>query len=250
MDTRRIAQKLSHTKWKKAVAAQHFPLFKDRYYVGITEDRTMYLFAESEDGFRYERTLDAGQTIPVGTRAAFPIDGVDDCVCIVTPECLDEPTGHITLMHEMVHCFQFRACEMQLRETLSIQRLANERQDFMWELNHQFPYEDRQFGHFIESIADAGVASAIDLMRGLRARLSVVDYEYMIWQMWKEGFARFVENRVREGEGVDQTDMGNPSERRDRVSLYYAGDYFWRLIEMQDASAIEDIKAAFAYFDP
>jgi len=41
----------------------------------------------------------------------------------------------------------------------------------------------------------------------MRKYLKNHDYEYMIWQQWKEGFARYIENKIRNTLNVEKKSM-------------------------------------------
>ena len=57
----------------------------------------------------------------------------------------------------------------------------------------------------------------------MKSRLQQTDYEYLIWQMWKEGLARYVENCIREKYGLDKNTCGSQLPY-DRISMYYLGE--------------------------
>ena len=73
----------------------------------------------------------------------------------------------------------------------------------MWEINHPFPYEDSfvinktiELESFLEKESITGVVYFHSQMRDY---LNKIDYEYMIWQEWKEGYARYIENLIVKG---------------------------------------------------
>jgi len=59
------------------------------------------------------------------------------------------------------------------------------------------------------------------------------DYEYMVWQEWKEGFARFIENRIRRKLDLSENHDGR-EEPFDRVVFYEGGAGFLELLGIQD----------------
>lgn len=45
----------------------------------------------------------------------------------------------------------------------------------------------------------------------IKKELDLGAYEYMVWQEWKEGFARVIENRIRDRLGLPQNAGGSSS---------------------------------------
>ncbi|MBN2852090.1 MAG: hypothetical protein JXQ23_05070 [Clostridia bacterium] len=93
-------------------------------------------------------------------------------------------------------------------------------------MNHPFPYDNLKFRKaFLEleqlsALNDYKKICAVYSL--LKNTLNQVDYEYMIWQEWKEGFARFIENEIRKSLGLD-TNVQELREPFSRVSFYNSG---------------------------
>jgi len=61
----------------------------------------------------------------------------------------------------------------------------------------------------------------------------------MIWQEWKEGFARYLENQIRQFVGLDKNHYGG-NLPFDRVVFYHGGSRFIEhLIESDPQLALE-----------
>ena len=232
------------------VKAVH-PLLEDLYPVAVVEGEVFYVFEAAENGRSYAlaRTAKPPMIVPEGVRAAFPLDFYDNrMACVVTGEVFDDLSGYATIFHEFIHCAQMAACELELKSRLSIARHAEAAGDTMWELAHPFPYTDRTFEEiyalFLERAA-AGDAAAVARCRAfLREVLNAQDYEYMVWQEWKEGFARHIENKVRAvlGLGRRNSDAVPPF---DRVTFYEGGARYITLLVVEDPELEKDIEELF-----
>jgi hypothetical protein len=138
--------------------------------------------------------------------------------------------------------------EPHIKARLTVARKAQAEDDFMWELNHPFPYEDEPFqeiyGIFLERAAAEDRPAVARCRSFLKEVLNLEDYEYMVWQEWKEGFARFLENKVRVRLGLDE--LHSPDTPPfDRVTFYEGGARWIALLVGEDAELMEDIEALF-----
>lgn len=227
------------------------PLLEKLYPVAVVEDEVFYVFAVEEEGAGYKlvKSAQPAMIVPQGVRAAFPLDFYDNqMACVVTGEVFDDLAGYVTIFHEFIHCAQMATCELKLKARLSIAQEAEAAGDYMWELEHPFPYSDRQFEEiyalFLEQAA-AGDRDAVSRCRAfLKEVLNSKDYEYMIWQEWKEGFARYIENKLRRK--LELEERGGPlTPPFDRVTFYTGGALFISLLVEGDESLEEDIEALF-----
>lgn len=165
--------------------------------------------------------------IPQGVRAAFPLECYGDKInCVVTGEVFDSLEGYVTIFHEFMHCQQFEICERELKQKLGIARRAQDENDHMWEINHPFPYGDPRFveryTQFLKAVARDERGAVSECCKQLRETMAAGDHEYMIWQEWKEGFARFIGNQIRIRVGLEENHSGR-EEPYTRVSFYEGG---------------------------
>jgi hypothetical protein len=230
---------------KKQEASSIHALFNNQYLIGIGISDKLHIFQEQPEAYQYKTTVTLPMQIRDGTKAAFDIDELEDCCCVVTPSCLEESNFFATILHEFVHCYQDRTCEQALKGQLEIYQRAFSSQDYMWEINHAFPYTDPDYIKLIKNISRLDYHEIQNALSNLKSILEVIHYEYMIWQIWKEGFARFIENKILRMNGITENDGGNELENPNRTSLYFVGDRIWRQLELQDANLIEDIEKAF-----
>jgi hypothetical protein len=72
----------------------------------------------------------------------------------------------------------------------------------MWELNYPFPYASETF---ISKTKELDNGYDIGTYHNeMKTEINEKDFEYMIWQEWKEGYARYIENLIRERLGVNK----------------------------------------------
>ena len=186
-------------------------------------------------------------TLPRKIRASFPVELYGSrCCCVVSRDIFDEPDGFVTFFHEFVHCYQYEQCEEKIKNSLSV---SQKYIDANWELNHPFPYEEDYIKYAFSEIVNAAKESSSSELRSrfkeLKSRLKKYDYEYMIWQMWKEGFARFIENRIRKKYQLGRNNFGDLTPYN-RISFYYLGDEVISYLYRLDKSLAIDLERLFA----
>lgn len=184
--------------------------------------------------------------LPDKILAAFPYENYDQKVsAIVYEEALNTLEGRIFIQHEFVHCYQYDKCELKLKENLEIYKVAMEAKDYMWEIMHPFPYDNHKVKKYLRKLSnfkDDSDKSRIDLfnqLKELKEVLHKMDYEYMIWQMWKEGFARYVENILRDKFRVKEN-YSHYDNKFDRTVFYQIGDRYFRTFDSKKHVNIED----------
>ncbi len=240
---------LSPVLKKKEEACNVHSLFNYQYPVGIGVSDKLHVFQERSKGYHYKTCISLPNEIREGTKAAYPVNDLEDCCCIITPSCLEESNFYSTILHEFVHCYQSRTCEQDLKEKLEIYQSAFKSQDYMWEINHAFPYANPDFVKLIQNISRFDYHEILISLSSLKSTLEVYHYEYMIWQIWKEGFARFIENKILRMNSIAENNGGSDFESPNRYSLYFLGDRIWRQLELWDTSLIENIEKAFAILE-
>jgi hypothetical protein len=225
------------------------PCLEKLYPVAIAEDERIFLFTPDPPGqsYRLNAEFPAPMSIPVGIRAAFPLDPDGRIACVVTGEVFDDLAGYVTIFHEFVHCAQFETCEQALKQTLTLWQKAQAANDFMWEINHPFPYESPEvswaYQAFLTTAENGGLEDIRAARQKLTGLLNVEDAEYMRWQEWKEGFARFIENAIRRRVGLEENHNGSDLPLS-RVSFYEGGSRLIRAIAEEDA--INDLETLYS----
>ena len=147
-----------------------------------------------------------------------------------------------------MHCYQWENCELKLKKKLGIAQEAMAKNDYMWELNHPFPYQDSVFTEtyslFLEALKEHKTEDILKYRGQLKQILSKHDFEYMVWQEWKEGFARFIENKIRRKLDLKENHYGK-EKPFSRVSFYEGGAGFIEFLSNQKPELSVDIEKLF-----
>lgn len=227
------------------------PFLKKLYPVAIVEGDLFYVFDLDSSGRRYvlAKLAKPAMIVPEGIRAAFPLDFYDNkMACVVTGDVFDDPSGYVMIFHEFVHCAQTDCCENKLKSGLSVAQQAQAANDYMWELNHPFPYEDSDFSEiytiFLEAAAEGDADKVLRCRTFLKEVLNTPDYEYMVWEEWKEGFARLIENRIRKKLELTEN-HGGTDLPYNRVAFYEGGARYISILFDEDKDLEKDIEALF-----
>jgi hypothetical protein len=220
--------------------------------IAIAENKYFYIFDVDENSnYKFIKISPVSFPIPKGIRAAMPIDGYDSkCVCVVTGEAFDKIGDRVIIFHEFVHCAQFNSVELKLKENLDVYKQAMDKQDYMWELNYSFPYANDEFiNTYLEflNVLDKQDSTAIKYLRkNLKNMLYKKEFEYMTWQEWKEGYARFVENSLRKYYNLGINDFGK-EKPFSRITFYSGGSRFIDYLIKKEPSLVNDLELLYKY---
>jgi hypothetical protein len=205
------------------------PLFVNTYPIAIVEGDTFLVFDTNGLGNSYRLVMKAPtpMPIPVGVRAAFDLECYENkFACVVTGEVFDTLDGYATIFHEFVHCHQAATCELKIKQSLEVARQAMAVGNFMWELEYPFPYTNPDFIETYAVLLQAAEANQGERVfhahRKLSKFLQPLEFEYLIWQEWKEGFARLIENRLQQQLGLPANHYGRQPPYH-RITLYEGG---------------------------
>jgi hypothetical protein len=227
------------------------PLLARVFPIALVEDGQFLIFdAEPSDRrFVFIKQAATPMPMPRGVLAAFPLESYGNrVVCVVTGEVFDSLEGYVTIFHEFIHCQQFEICELELKQRLGIARKAQAEGDQMWEINYPFPYDAARFVElytsFLRAVEGDRPDKVLECRRQLKQGLDAGDFEYMVWQEWKEGFARFVENRIRRRLGLEEN-HGGREEPFERVLFYEGGARFIEFLEAREPHLTADIEKLF-----
>ena len=232
--------------------AQHVhPIYCSYFPVVIVLENTFYIYDISYNNSNYQfiKSEPSQFSIPVGVRAAFPLECYENKTCaIVTSDVFDNEESYVDILHEFVHCAQAKDCEAELKGKLTISKMYNEKNDCMWEINHQFSYSSKSFhdlfSQYLDALSQCNYSYVKDIRRQFKGMLDKHDVEYLLWQEWKEGFARFLENKLRDKLGLDENHYGNQSPYN-RISFYESGSQLISLIERVEPSITGNLKDLF-----
>ncbi len=227
------------------------PALEKCYPVVIVENDQLLIYDVPQEAntYRFIKSAPSPMPIPNGIRAAFPLEAYKEKIaCVVTPEIFDSLDGYITILHEFVHCYQFETCEQRLKMSLDVARQAQETGNSMWEIEHPFPYNGldfiRPYAEFMEATEKRVAQKIITTRKQLKTYLGLHDFEYMVWQEWKEGLARWVENQVKKHFGLSISTKG-AQQPYSRVTFYAGGASYIDYLTAENSQIVENIEILF-----
>ena len=227
------------------------PAFERLHPVAIVYGGEFHIYVPdlAKRAYRLVTTAPDKFNIPVGIRAAMPLDFWGGrMACVVSPEVFDKLAGYATVFHEFVHCYQWDTCELRLKDSMGVFKKAMAKKDYMWELEYPFPYGNADFTRDYEALLTAlgkGDAGGVQgIRKSLRARLSREEWEYMTWQEWKEGSARYLENEIHARLGLPRN-SGGLAQPFTRVSFYAGGEALIRMLEKREPGLTKDIESLY-----
>lgn len=227
------------------------PLFKQHYPVAITLEGQFLIheFYPQSGGYILTQQVPVPFPIPEGIRAAFPMEALDGrSAAVITPDAFDSLEEQVLILHEFVHCYQHQTCEKSLRDQLKIAQQEEAKGHHTWELDMPFPYESAAFteyyGIYLSAMKADKEAETHQARKNLYAVLSPLDWEYMIWQEWKEGYARHVENRIQQRLGLKVNTYGEQPPYN-RITFYVGGAAYFDFLAKREHEALTDISGLF-----
>lgn len=235
---------------QEAIAHLH-PLFQRNYPIAIVDHQSFRIYDLNAAKVEYELShyFPSAMALPDRVRAAFPIKEYGGrCACVVTPDVFDILRGYAVILHEFVHCYQYDTCEKELKESLTIAQRAFADGDYMWEINYPFPYMDpmfiRNYSSFLSSLSETDSHVITQKRIKLVSNLDPGDAEYMVWQEWKEGLARNLENSISFHLGIEENHSGT-EQPISRVIFYEGGARFITYLDKKEHGISCDLPALF-----
>lgn len=221
------------------------PCLVEFHPVAIAFKDSLFIFDYNKEKGKYEFIKKSAQPFPIpeGMEASFPLSVYNNIPsCIITPATFNSNAGYATILHEFIHCCQFNSVEPAIKQELEIYQTAMEKQDYSWEILHPFPYRDSLFINYYRSFKNALIQNndneAKQFRLKLKNHLSKIDFEYLLWQEWKEGLARYIENKVRILLGININNYGIDAPY-DRVAFYYSGELLIKHLENHNPALSE-----------
>jgi len=209
--------------------------------IAVVKDNTFFLFVPQNGKYEFMMEHPTPFAIDFEIYAAFPLAFYQNKIAaIVTEDALKNERNHVIVLHEFVHCFQWNTCEQKIRSGLTIEKEQMSKGAFDWEIRYPFPYGDDFFVSMTEELNKN--SNYADYHKKLHSHLKKTDFEYLIWQEWKEGFARYIENLMRDNLGLEQhfNILSSP-----RVCLYEIGSRHIASLINRDNSLSNDIHKLF-----
>jgi hypothetical protein len=227
------------------------PCFAELYPVVLSQGGRFFMYEPDPQHQRYTY-IDSGpapEWLSGDIFAAFPVEQWQGkMACVVSSHVLDTDEGYCVLFHEFVHCMQYDHCEGRLKSQLSVAQRAMREGRHTWELDHPFPYSDSIFEmlyiQFVNACRMNDRGGVLKLRHALAEHLDPADYEYLIWQEWKEGFARYLENKIRERLNLPENTSGL-TQPHNRITFYIGGSFYIEHLIRQHPECHEDIEMLF-----
>jgi len=197
------------------------PLLEQTFPAAILSDGELWLYRPeaSARAYRHVGTVQPPFPLPDSVMSAFPLEELGgEPAAVVTEKVFDSLEGYVSIFHEFVHCYQAATCEGKLKSKLEVARVGVAQQSPVWELEYPFPYDLQAFVEAYKLQLEGDLSHRAELRQGL----GKLEYEYLAWQEWKEGFARWLENRVRLRLGLPSNDNG-AQEPYNRITFYAGG---------------------------
>ncbi len=219
--------------------------------VAIAREDQFWIYDFNPDQKRYYliKKAPVPMPIPQGVRAAFQLEAYHSkTACVVTEEVFEDINGYVTILHEFVHCSQFQNGEQALKKQLKIAQKAQKAGDVMWEIQHPFPYDQetfiRAYADLFQNLESKDRGGILAARKRLEKCLPEMDFEYLIWQEWKEGFARWIENQLQKRLGIP-INTGGRAQPFKRVSFYAGGAGMINWLHNIDPEATQNLNRLF-----
>ncbi|MFC2082179.1 hypothetical protein ACFLR4_00270 [Bacteroidota bacterium] len=226
------------------------PALNNFYPIAIYKDTTLTIFEpDEESNYKFIKEVRSSRPLHPKIMAAFPLGENDNkMTCVVHDKIFDYDVGYIFIFHEFLHCYQFGTVELGLKSELTVHQNAMASKNYMWEITHPFPYDDPKFEEFYSSLLEAAaqknMAAVKTARTKLREYLGKEDFEYMAWQEWKEGSARWIENKIRNRFSVEENNFGT-DKPYSRVSFYASGALLIDMLNEVQHEILTDLEALY-----
>jgi len=210
------------------------------YPIAIVNNGYFFVFEPNEIGNKYEFKLKEKIPMPFSGDifAAFPPDFYEmKSSAVISKNILENKNNFVSIFHEFVHCFQMENGEFDIKNGLSIAKQEMGKNNYSWEINYPFPYDNEYFKNKTIELSDFfanGDYENVNIYhKEMKAHLQETEFEYLIWQEWKEGFARYIENLINAKIGSHlNTNVLRPPF--DRVHFYEIGSNYIKMLIMND----------------
>jgi hypothetical protein len=136
------------------------PSINKPYPIAVVENNILYVFDADKPYHRYKFIMEhymPDMHIPDEVRACFPLGFYGGkAAAVVSESALDTKKGQVSIFHEFAHCYQNNnECEQKTKDGLLVYKDSLEKNNYMWELNHEFPYND---GFFTDKLKELDAA--------------------------------------------------------------------------------------------
>lgn len=226
------------------------PLFAEHYPVVVAFDALLYMYDYSIEKGQYEwvKTVPDDLNIPDECLAAMPVHHMNERMCaIVTDSAFQNFEQKVFLFHEYVHCYVLEKYG-EIGNRLPIKHRMEKIKRVTWELDYEFPYEDENVIQRINSLLIAlksgDVVEVQSARKALFSSLTEEQGEYWNWLEWNEGYARYIENLIREKFGLELNHMGDAAPYN-RLVFYECGSEYISLLVREQPALHTDLEQLF-----
>jgi hypothetical protein len=228
-----------------------YPCLEKFQPVAVPYKDSLIIFDYDSSENSYKLIKETTQPFPLheGIQASFPLSVYDNKpTCIVNPKTFNSAVGYTTIMHEFIHCCQYNSVEPELKSNLEIYKTAMKNKNYSWEIAHPFDWDDSVLVNLYDTYKQALETNDIKSTKEYRFRikrhLSGIDFEYLLWEEWKEGLARYVENKVHDRLNIERNNYGK-DKPYNRASFYYSGELLITKLAEINPELPTDMKSLF-----
>ena len=224
------------------------PLLKEFHPIAVSNKDQLYIYDYDTliNQYNFIKKSSPPFKLIEGIRASFPLSVYDNKPsCVVSSDIFDSLNEIVLIFHEFIHCSQANTVEYKIKDNLAIHQQAMKNSDYMWEINHPFPYSDtlfiKYYDEFLNALKENNEDKIHESRQHLKTHLNNIDYEYMIWQEWKEGLARYIENRIKRELGLEENFYGREKPFH-RITFYYGGEAFIDYMFKRNTNLVSDLE--------
>lgn len=250
MADRFLAELQNLVRFQNEVVGFH-PAFEDAYPVAIVVENQFLIYDRPDrlEDYSLVKTAPLHMEIPEGVMAAFPLEPYGgQTTAVVTPAIFDRSDAVVMFMHEFVHCYQSKIGVDDLRYRLTICQEEEARGHVTWEIDHPFPFDKEAFvatyASFLQALERDDSEAVTRIRKDLKQLLTLRDFEYMVWEEWVEGFARWIENRLRDYAHLSHLDVGAVPPYN-RITFYVGGAAYFDWLAQREPQALNDLPGLF-----
>ncbi|WP_411345668.1 hypothetical protein ACE3MZ_06600 [Paenibacillus sp. WLX1005] len=233
----------------------HIHSLYDYYFpivIAVDEQLWIHEYDKEYQHYQLTRLLSDHIGIPDGCLAAFPLKELNGHMsAVLTPVVFTEMKNTIFLYHEFVHCYMYEYTRHNIyRNQLALCIRAESEGCIDWEISYDFPYEQPFFVSkmtvLLKALRRKDWQEICTIRTELMKCLSEEQRDYWLWLEWNEGYARYIENLIRSYYKMEQNNEGS-NQPYDRLTFYYSGELYIRLLIEQYPEWHEDMDKIYLY---
>lgn len=175
--------------------------------------------------YEYIDMINISNNLSDNTSAAFPINKSGDKICCVLGKnIIKSKYSMIYLFHEFVHCYQYENYEIIIKKDLNLD------DDKIFYLMNNFKYNNIYFYEYYQQalmyLKQNNIKESIKIKQKLFGKLTLDKIKFITFLEWKEGYARFYENFIRENLNIKKNNYYNHPVLDTTIIYEYGSEYF------------------------